>query len=438
MKILFRWSVLALLLFTFSCAKTNIEFSDTGREEDPDITFLENAAVKLETYKTDSFVTSGSNVFIAGRHADPFIGTTMASSYFDLVIPAKNTAMDEEVIFDSMVMMVVPNGSYYGDTAIPVTYRIYQLTEEIENESDDPQEMFNGRTFKYDQRVLSSLTTQIRPLRGSEIRFKMPDQMGRTLLDMFRKDDDKIRTQEEFRRFFKGLLMQGTDPSNKCVYYFKTAADNAIMRIYFRIKSPFNEAREIEFGINTSKQFNNIQTNHTGTPLSAFPVNQDILLPSSRTDQKSYVFSPAGIYTKISFPDIFDIKDRADFSRIVKAELEIKPLQELHSRPYQLAPKLLLYLTNSNNLPSLALADETSREELDGDLIQDALFSDKTAYTYDITGYINSLILEGRFSESALIISEPIANSGSKLGRLIIPDQSGSKKIRLKLYLLTF
>jgi hypothetical protein len=438
MNTFFRWLGMVLLCFLFSCAKTNIEFSDTGREEDPDITFLENAAVKLETYKTDSFVTSGSGIFIAGRHADPFIGTTTASSYFDLVIPAKNTAIDEEVIFDSMVLMMVPNGSYYGDTMRPVTFRIHQLEEEIENDSDDPQEMFNGRTFKYDQTVLSSLTTQVRPLRGSELRFKMPDQLGRTLLDLFRKDDDKIRTQEEFRRYFKGLLMQGTDPANDCLFYFKTAADNAIMRIYFRIKSPFNEAREIAFGINSSKQFNNIQTDHTGTPLSAFPINKDILLPSARTEQKSYVFSPAGIYTKISFPDIFDIKDRADFSRIVKAELEIKPLQELHPRPYQLAPKLLLYLTNSNNLPSLALADEVSREELDGDLIKDDLFSDKTAYTYDITGYINSLIIEGRFSESALIISEPIAHSGSKLGRLIIPDQTASKRIRLKLYLLTF
>ena len=82
------------------------------------------------------------------------------------------------------------------------------------------------------------------------------------------------------------------------------------------------------------------------------------------------------------------------------------------------------------------ITDITGQNPLTGDLYIDDLYGEKTQYTFDITSFITHLINEGRFSELALMLVPASGISDSKLERLVVNDQTLSKGIQLKLYVL--
>jgi hypothetical protein len=120
----------------------------------------------------------------------------------------------------------------------------------------------------------------------------------------------------------------------------------------------------------------------------------------------------------------------------MKAALVISPAPGTYNNPYQLPPALSLYTTDNNNNLLGLLLDVTGQNPLTGDLVIDNLFGEQTNYSYDITGYINQLIADGRFSESALMLVPQGGISDRKMERLVINDQKLNKGIQLKLYVL--
>ncbi|HPG10988.1 MAG TPA: hypothetical protein PLU37_05615, partial [Chitinophagaceae bacterium] len=64
------------------------------------------------------------------------------------------------------------------------------------------------------------------------------------------------------------------------------------------------------------------------------------------------------------------------------------------------------------------------------------LYGNETAYTFDISSFLTSLISEGQFTNTALMLTTPDGISSAKTDRLVINDQTLSNSIQLKLYVL--
>jgi Domain of unknown function (DUF4270) len=431
-----RTLVIGCCIMLIGCIKAPVEFIDNSPANDPNISFIDNYAVDIATYKTDSFLTSGFRTFTVGRHTDADFGITTAGSYITVALPNSNPIKGKTVLPDSLVLIIKPNGSYYGDTLAPFTLKVHQLTEEIENEDASDIRFYNPRTFAYQPVPVAQRSVTVRPQRGTEIGIRLPDRMAQELLTKFKNDDTDIQTETGFINYFKGLFLTTDTLQSKALYYFSTGATAGIIRLYYHEFNIFSEEKYLDFPLDASRQFNNIQHKHNGTPLAAFGSFKRELKKSSSTANKAYLHNNIGTTIKISFPSLLKVKELYPYVRVMKAALVISPAPGTYNNPYQLPPALSLYTTDNNNNLLGLLLDVTGQNPLTGDLVIDNLFGEQTNYSYDITGYINQLIADGRFSESALMLVPQGGISDRKMERLVINDQKLNKGIQLKLYVL--
>jgi hypothetical protein len=416
-----------------SCIKAPVDFVDNASINDPNISYIDNYKVDIATYKLDSFLTSGNKIFTVGHHTDAAFGTITAGSFIQVNLPADNVVKDKVVSFDSVVVILKPNGNYYGDTALPFAVKIHQLNEKIKNDDEADVNFYNSRTFAYNPASLGQLTTIIKPVKGTEIKIRISDQFGQDLLTKLKTNNTDIRTAEDFLNYFKGIYLTTDTLVSKALYYFTTAG---IIRLHYHLNSTFSEEKYIDFPASVSNQFNAIRYNHTGTDLSVFTPFKKQLKKSSLTGGKAYLHSNMASYVKISFPSILTIKELYPYVKIMKAELVITPASGTYNYPYKLPPALYLYTTDNNNALQRLLTDFSGQSPETGNLFIDKLYGEKTNYTYNITDYINTVIAEGRFSESALMLFPPNDISGLQNERLVINDQTLNKGIQLKLYVL--
>jgi Domain of unknown function (DUF4270) len=414
-------------LFT-CCTKADVTFGNEGTEGDPDISYFDNYAVDLATYKIDSFLTSAHSVFTIGHHTDSAFGSITAASFTEVALPLENPVKDKNVSFDSLVIILKPNGNYYGDTLAAFKINVHRLLQKIENEGQENNNYYNPRKFEFDPALLGQTTVLMKPKKGTAIKIRLQDSFGQDLLTRFKNDDDSIKTQDNFLRYFKGLYMEADSFGSKSLYYFVSDSAGMIMRLHYKLNGVIGQGKYFDLPFNTIKQYNQITYNPAGTNLTAFTPFKKQLKKSNFTGNKAYLNSNIGSYIKISFPSILNIKELHPYIKIVKAELVIKPAPGTNHYPYVLPPSLTLYTTNQNNTLNDIVAT--------GGLYVDDLFGEKTQYTYDITAYIAGLINDGKFSTSALMLIASSGVSDSKVERLIINDQTLSNGIQLKLYVL--
>jgi hypothetical protein len=420
----------------FSCIKAPLEFVDNTPANDPNITFLDNYEVELATYQLDSFVTSSHSVFTIGYHADSLFGKINAGSYVQVDLPADNPVKDKNVSFDSLVIILKPNGSYYGDTLAPFSMKVHRLLQNIKDEDDDGASYYNTAKFEYDPFLLGGKNTSIRPLKDTAIIIRLSDALGRELLNKLKNDDADVETNADFIDYFKGLYLETDSVLCNTLYYFTAAVPNNILRVHYHLNSTFSQEKYIDFPFNVSKQFNSISHSHAGTDLAVFTPFKNQLKKTNLTGHKAYLHSNMAAYIKIGFPTLLSVKELYPYVKVMKAELVITPSPGTYRYPYQLPPVLNVYTTDENNRLNSLLPDFTGQNAQTGNLFTDELYGDKTKYTFDVTGYISNLISEGRFSKSALMLVPSSGVSDAQLQRLVINDQSLNKGIQLKLYVL--
>lgn len=422
-----------------SCYKTNVVFEDNDLLNDPDLSFFDTYKVDIATYKTDSFVTSGTSVLMLGTHNDTLFSKVTAESYAEIAIPAENplNGMNaNNILFDSIVLCLTPTGNYYGDTMMPLSLSVHELTEPLENDEKEDNNFYYPRSFASKMAAMGQTTiTNIRPGRKKEITIRLPDTLGQNLLTKLRRNDDEISTQDEFRDYFKGICIKGDSNFNQTIYYFNAGTGDKLFRIYYRERSTFLTEKTIEFGFTVPKQFNRIIQNNSATPFSVFRPFKNELFASAKMKEKAYLSNNLPSYMKITFPQLTSLKELAPFVRVIKAELEIKPSPGTYRYPYKLPPELNLITSNADNNFDNFIAGPDGSVQNDNLLIDD-LYGRDTKYTFDITSFINTLIGEGRYSTKALFLGINATGFAAESQRLIINEQSSTDGIKLKLYVL--
>jgi hypothetical protein len=435
MKLIFTYSFFWLILFC-ACQKTSVYFQDNSISSDPNITFWNNYAVSLSTYKLDTFATSGDSIWLLGSHPDPEFGRISASGFAEIQRPETYPFKDANIIFDSAAIVLIPNGSYYGDTTQPFRLTAYTLSENLGTDTASSKTYYNTSSTLRNSTPIASINTLIKPLRKDSLFMRLTESFSADLYQQMKNSTSAMNNQAGFRSYLKGICIEPDTINNKAFYQFTAPGGAGIIRMYYTVKGLYNESKYFDIQYIPFKQYNRILFNYNASAFSAFSPSKSQLIKSTELNNKAFLNNYIPSLIKLEFPDILDVKQTYPYVKVMRAELEIRVNQQLNTYPYTLPGSLIVYISNQNNdLSSILLSSATSSPQT-GNLSINDLVANGTKYSYDITDYINTVISEGRFSTKSLFLSPYISSYYSSTSRLVVNNQTTDPDIRLKLYVL--
>jgi Domain of unknown function (DUF4270) len=436
-RIIFLLPVLAIF-FLAGCQKPSINFGNSFTNANAtNIIVVDTLSADLSTVLVDSFPTSGSGSLLIGRYKDSALGKITAGSFLEVAPPFNLPTISNLAGYDSLVLIIRPNKTFYGDTTQKQRYIVSQLTSIIQLPLT--QSVFNNiSSIAYDPVPLGSSDVTISPglpftsqLARDSLKIRLSDTRGKEIFGMLLDKSDTVRNSNSFLAYFKGLYISPDSNSLGGVYGFR---DSVIMRLYYHEPGVFISNKFVDFLINNkSHQFNHIWFDRSGTALAALNgSNREI--PSTATNNVSYIQSITGVETKIKFPTIWKLPQLPDYLSVLKAVLIVKPVLGSYSPSFALPAQLQLYTTDQNNFIGFPIANS-------GNLVTDYIYGANTAYTFDLTSYIRQQIPLGALvnSQTGLMLVIPSPANNTTFNRAIIGDKFNKKtNIVLKIYYASF
>lgn len=426
----------------FGCTKPQIAFQNLGNGSNtPNVITVDTFAVQVSTVFLDSFTTSGTRAQLLGRYIDPYFGTITSQSYTDIGTPSPLPTITNYSVYDSIQLIMRIDRTFYGDTTKIQRFLVSQLTQ-VMNYPGTQTAFYNNNTIPYDPTILGSTDVRINPtaglttqLIGDTIKIRMPNSLGEQLFGLLYRQPDTITNASIFRGFFKGLTVYPDTSLPGAVYGFK---DTMMLRIFYHEPGVVVTQKSTDFGvINQNTQFNHITADRVGTPTEkANRITPE--LPSTSSGNEAFLQPITSLYIKLLFPTISNIAGYPDYLAVMKATLEIKPVQGTYSPIYNLPPLVNLSLTNPGNTIGAPLTSAGN-----GNLTIDYLYGTNTNYIYDITAYIQGAIAQGapNNAKNGLILGTPAAVFNTTFNRAVIGNSYNAQKsnqISLTIYYASY
>lgn len=425
------FSLLFIMFSNASCEKQNIDFNSNFIDNTiTNLVLVDSSTVEISTVYVDSFVSSNTNTILAGKYKDEQFGTVSSQSFLQLGVPSATYDIPNGSTFDSLEVILKLNKTFYGDTLSAYNIAVHQLTEPITYPVNQ-YSFYNTNTRAYNSVELGSNQFTISPSTRDTIAIKLSSALGKELFDKLQSKDASLQSIEQFVSYFKGLAIVGGSNNNLIMGF----NDSLTMRLHYHKPNVFEENAIIDFGINeVNYQFNNIKADRTGTSISTLgPTNKQLL--SAKTNNAGYDQYISGAVVKLRFPYLKDLYQLPNFLKIIRAELDVKPVQNSFSGYYQLPPNLRLSSTDQTNLlgPDLTITGGTSSVVQYGNLYIDNLYGAQTAYTYDVTNYLLAQLANTETNQNGLLVLPP--NATAIFNRLLIANTANStNKTQLKIY----
>ncbi len=409
------------------------------------IVVVDTVSVDLSTIFIDSAASAGTGTALIGNYNDNDLGYISSRSFFQ-VTPFAVPSITNQAGYDSIALIMRINKSFYGDTTLPVGFKVNQLQTTILHPYQQ-YTFYTNSSFPTDPTYLGSIgNVTVIPTGGytslfenDTIRIKMSDALGNELFTMLRNQSDTVKNSQTFINYFKGLCVSALNPAPAALYGFR---DTMVMRIYYHEPTLITTNKFADFKLNNRPlQFNNVTVDRSATPLQYLikptgTVQTPPETPSALTGNNAYLQPLTGLKIKISFPYLRNLLARPDFLSVLRAELIIKPKKGSYNiGNYRLPAVLNLNVTDLNNLIGGALTLNGVTQT--GNLTIDYLNAGNTSYSYDISGYIGQQIGLIGPNDNGLILNMPSPANDTTLNRLVLPDRvqaAVNDRVSLKLY----
>lgn len=432
--------LLSLIIGSIACKKVDIQFgSDFVDNGTTQIIKVDSFSTELSTVFVDSFATSGLGTTLIGGYKDPIFGTIATQTYFQ-VAPPSFEDIYENVLFDSLTLILKLNKTYYGDSTKPVHIEVSRVTDKIEP-FDNGYTLYNVDKFNVDPVVLGSKDVVINPNQTDTIFIKLSPALGQEILNMYTRKSDTVKTAETFLNYFKGLRIS-SDNNSQLVF---GCTDSATMRIQYKKKDLYLLDKNIDFTItNKNLHFTNISVDRSTGSANIKDLGNGVGLLKEKSSLLSnnvaYCQSAASAIVKIKFPSIKDLLKVPNFAKILSARLIIRPISGTYDRNFYLPPTLRLSTTTALNqigTDLTALGSSGSQVVQTGNLYTDYTYGISTAYSYDVTSYIKYAITDPNNDYNGLLLSPPSGNYATSFSRVAIGNKlnnTPNSKIELQIY----
>ncbi|MFV0593395.1 MAG: DUF4270 family protein [Draconibacterium sp.] len=379
---------------------------------------LDTFSVELETVFIDSIQTSNTGILLAGRYVDPELGTVTSNAYFELGLPT-SAIVDEDEVFDSVLMVLPYSDLYYGDTLQMQTLYVKELLEAIDDNDDGV--LYNTSSFQYSDTPVGEIGLFPRPNKDDKIEIRLSDEMGLDLFTRMKNKDDELTSSTRFREFLHGLVIEGS-AQNTAVLSFP--ADTSVCLIlYSHLSGLERTEQEYRFALNTSYDyFNHIENDRSGTPVENIKTQREAL-PSAQTGNKAFIQAGSGLMTRVNFPSLDRLLEFDTNNMLYKAELILRPVPG-SEKAVDLPENLMLYYTDKyNNLVSEYTNSDS--EVIYSDLSFDEFYNENNYYTIDLTQFLYTELSDGYINNDiGLILTVPLSEFAGSLNRLVIDARS--------------
>jgi hypothetical protein len=409
-----------------SCDKVN-EFTigNDFIESQTKLIIIDTFHVELSTVKFDSLPTSETGVALVGSYKDETFGTESSKAYFSVGLPSYSQ-IESDAVFDSASLIMTYSDYSYGDTIKPMTISIHPLTEKMV--IPESGYLYSTANFDYAAAV-GSKTFYPKPTSTDSLKITFNNSYGYDLFSMFKKNDPRLFTEDEFLNFVKGFVLKSDNEDNRAIIGFTAGSQNINIRIYFHRTEETVVKYKIDIPLsNTAKQFNSVQYDFTGTVLTKLK-DQRVAVPSSDMGNQAFLQGSIGLVPKIQFPTLQDILV-TNRGHVLKAELILEPVKTSYSF-FSLPEQIYLYDTDDINRLNGTLLNSNG-SNLTATLTLDEMYKEETKYTYDITSYITNELADSYYdNEHGLLIGFDSEKLFASFDRLVIEGKNPSVKLRI-------
>lgn len=427
---LYSYSAVLLLAILSSCEKAGFSYNNiVDNNQQTDYILSDTLTVQVSTIKQDSIPTSGTGVLLTGRKADKYFGTTTIQSYFQIAQPPATDIPKTGSQFDSLRLIMHPNGYVAGDSLIEQSFEVYRVINTIQI-AKNLYYLYNNNSFPTEATPLGSFRGIIRPHTDKQLSIPLSADLGQQLFAMVRDKSPDVTDNAKFMDFFKGLNIRPTAKS-ATVSGFGAADTSLYVRLYYHVNELITTVKYIDLKMQAPNlQFNQAITDHTGTPLAPFNGNVNSL-PSTATGNVAFSQPLMGAAIRIDIPYIKSLAFMGQYFKIMKVYLYLQPLSDSYIAPDRLPPRLAICQADKLNQVTDTLAY--------GELRIDKEFNVNTSYTFDITNYVIKEQTVTDYNSRSLFVTPSSMDVQTTLDRLAIGDQRNPKnKLKIQLYYLLY
>ncbi len=428
--------ILLLTLSITSCKKDG----DFNLGASPDATlgvqFTDTVTLLNSTFLlNDSLISAKPGYLSFGAYNDPgFTGKTYAEAYAALSLNSSSIDYSGVVIDSSNLYMYYEYA--YGDTLTNQDFSVHQLTTQLDGTI--PYQTTSD-FVTYDATAAGVRTGfQARPVRKTILRIPLTNTFASGLLVAA---DDKINA--DFQSAFYGIVVKSNNNSTGSVIRssFSTTGSNLYrqtrLTVYFKRGTTRDSATfTLASG---SPSFNRVIGDRSGTPISSLSSNGDNI-SDAFTNNKCYIQAGTGVVTKVTMPNLLSMAKIDGRSVIINKATLIVPFDassNVNTFPQVLATGLLQ--VNSDNTYTyngggLAYVKENvpNAQGVYPNLYSYALSTTTTQYSFDITSYIQALLI-GKYSNNGFLIN-PVANSFYTNRAVLNSTNAATNRMRLEIY----
>lgn len=332
---------------------------DTGNDfTDSNIRFIniDTFKVEMSTFKFDSLETSLGSRLLVGRYVDPVFGEVKSTAYVKLM--PETYYIEEDAIFDSIVLYLKYDNYFYNDTLLQKTILIKELSKELRLKSD--QSYFYNTTNTETFNTILGQKTFIPRQSNDSVSITLNNNFGLNLFTKFRSN--LINDNDQFIDYLKGIAIEPDGNENASMIGFNTA--DLSLKIYYSFPdTPDAESEFLEIKYDNAESntfYNKIEGNRSGTILQDLGLQKNDI-QSGLLNNYSYIQSGIGITTKIKIPSIRTLAQVNDNNGIVfSSKLKIKLNNSNYSRKVYNSDSLYVYIVDKNNAIKYQLKDNNS------------------------------------------------------------------------------
>ena len=413
--------ILTVTVSVTSCTKADVQFGSEFLDNQlTQIIKIDSFTPSLSTVYLDSFITSAKGVALIGSYNDSYFGRVSSETFFELNPPGY-ADIYSQTMFDSIRLILKPNGSYYGDTTKPIHFNTYRLSELIVSKNFDvSNNYYNNQSFMTGN-IMGSESQVVYPQSKQAVSLKIQDTVGINLLTLLQDPNNTVfQNNINFLNYLNGMKISAGNSDQTMIGF----SDTITMRLYYRKGGPYPQYGTADFVLsNKAHQFNHITVDRSAISdkvIQTISAN-NYEIPSTSTGNVSYMQTISGLMTKIRFNSINQVQNLPNYAKILSAQLVIRPVVGTYNRDsYSLPPYLRLSSTNGLNQLGTDILSTNGAGIQTGSLFVDYLNGTGTAYTYDLTSYIKSILNNPTAIANGILVSPPSPYFETTASRVVI------------------
>ncbi len=429
MKFILRKDLLIILisLFIFQACKKEGDLGLEKQINEDGLTGdkVDTCNIQMFSVKDDSVISSGFVRNQLGEFKDPQFGNTKASIAFQAILSQNNVNFGTSPTLDSVVLVMgyIADKSqrFYGDSSGRMTIDVYQLDEDISNDSV----YYSNKNFKTKSTIIGTVNHQPSPndsiiiqniLDGKkdtvikvypQLRVRLNDTFGQELLS--KSGQVELSDNTAFLNAYKGFYIQATRTSGDggIMSFDLTNSNRSYLVLYYKTTT---DTTNFVFNINSvAANVNKYEHDYVGTEVALQ------LSDSTLGNEKVFIQSLAGLRAKLRFPTLQNLLDSGLIS-INKAEIVIKPYTGSETPYTPISTLALKGRTTSNTEVLLSTANYNST---------------KKEYQLEFTKSLQQILL------GKLVFKEYYLEDNSKqirANRTLVSGFNSSSPIRLRIF----